>query len=415
MFTRREFITAAGVASGVALSSCAASRMALVDSRGDIDWEAVRRQTLLPPDTAYLNTGTLGACPRPVVEAVADHLRAYETHLAEYDYSTDSEPPLTGYDPFTARRQKVADFIHADVGEIALTQNATMAMNFIANGLPLDPGDEVVTTDQEHPGGICPWQLQAARRGIVVKQIPVAPPIEPAEVVRRFQAAITPKTRVLMASHITSARGLVLPARELCALARERGVVAVIDGAQVVGHLHVNVSEIGCDFYVSSPHKWLLAPKGCGFLYVRREMLDRVTTTLASSEWNNKKWDAARLQQYGTGSVTQLVGLGAAIDFHNQLGRDPVEARVRRQTQRLRAGLSAMPHVQLSSATHPQMVAGVTTFRVNGKKGIEVQNALWARKIRVRAVGDLGVRAGTHIYVLDRDIDHLLEVVAGLG
>ncbi len=288
-----------------------------------------------------------------------------------------------------------------------------MAMNFIANGLTLDAGDEVVTTDQEHPGGICPWQLQAARRGIVVKQVPLAPPIEPDEVVRRFQEAITPKTRVLMASHITSGRGLLLPAKRLCTLAREHGLVAVIDGAQVVGQLHVNVKEIGCDFYVS---KWLLAPKGCGFLYVRREMLDRVTTTLASQDWNNKKSDAARLQQYGTGSVSQLVGLGAAIDFHNQLGRDVVEARVRRQTQRLRAGLAALPHVQLASATHPEMVAGVTTFRVNGRKGIEVQNALWARRIRVRAVGsELGVRCGTHFYVLDRDIDHLLEVIAGLG
>ncbi len=104
MYTRREFITTAGIASGVALSSCASSRMALVNARGNLDWEAVRRQMLLPPDVAYLNTGTLGACPRPVVDALSDHLRAYEIHLVEYDYATDSEPPLTGYDPFSRRR-----------------------------------------------------------------------------------------------------------------------------------------------------------------------------------------------------------------------------------------------------------------------------------------------------------------------
>ena len=153
----------------------------------------------------------------------------------------------------------VAAFFGAAAEEVALTQNATMGMGFLANGLELAPGDEVLSTDQEHVGGICPWRLYAKRRGIVVRELPLLPACAdgPEGIVRLFAAAITPRTRVLMVSHITSSLGILLPVKELSALARERGVLSLIDGAQAVGQIRVDVGELGCDAYVGSPVQYV--------------------------------------------------------------------------------------------------------------------------------------------------------------
>lgn len=410
MLNRRELITTALLGAAATPTALAASA-----TPAAVNWEAIKKRMLIPPDVAYLNTGTLGAMPRDVLEAITAHMRAFETKLASYDYVNDAEPPLTGYAPFNDQRAKLAALIHADFSEVAFTQNATMGMSFVANGLPLNAGDEVLMTDQEHPGGGCPWVMQKLRRGIVLKEIPVAPPATPEEIVERFRAAITPKTRAIVAAHLTSALGLLLPIQKLCALAKEHGAYSIIDGAQVVGQLQLDVKALGCDFYVSSPHKWLLAPKGTGLLYMRREQVEKVATTLASSHWNDLKEDAWRLQQFGTGSLSQLAGLMAAVDFHDKLGSAVIEERVRALTKRLRAGLASMKHVRISSSVHPEMIGAVTTFKVEGKKAADVQNALWAKKIRVRAINDdAGVRAGTHFYVLEREIDRLLELVRGM-
>lgn len=380
-----------------------------------VDWREIRRRFLIPEGYAYLNTGTLGASPRDVVDATTSHLRAVEEHLVDVNYYDDPEPPLSGYDRHDRVRDKLAAFVGAARDEIALTQNATMAMNFIAQGLDIAQGDEIVTTDQEHPGGICPWQSVARRRGAVVKTVAVTGATTPSQYVQAFADAIGPKTRVVWSSHLTSGLGLLLPGRDLCKLARDKRVISVLDGAQVVGQLQVDVHALGCDYYVGSPHKWLCAPKGCGFLYVRKEMLERTWTTLASAQWDNREWGAARLQQFGTGNMALLHGLEAAIDFQNGIGRAAIETRDRALTKRLRAGLAEIPKVRISSSRRPDMTAAVTTFLVEGRASREVQDALWKSKVRVRAVGDaLGVRCGTHYYVLDQDVDRLLEVVRTL-
>ena len=159
--------------------------------------------------------------------------------------------------------------------EIALLRNATEANSYIANGIEMKPGDEVLMTDQEHPGGEQPWQLKAKRYGIVVKKVTLPKPVKDApQVLNLFSDAITPRTRVIFFSHITTVTGVVLPAKEICALARSKGILSAVDGAHVTGMMQLNVHDIGCDMYSSSPHKWLQAPKGSGFLYVRDEVID---------------------------------------------------------------------------------------------------------------------------------------------
>jgi len=376
-----------------------------------------RRHFLIPEGVAYGNTGTLGASPREVVDALTQGIERLERDLADWPYEQADGEPLTGYQELREARRAAGSFVQASPDEIALVQNATMGMNFLANGLDLEPGDEVLSTDHEHGGGISPWRLLAKRRGIVVRELPLDAVLDrgPEGIVEQFAQAMTPRTRVLMVSHITSGLGVRLPVSELCALARERGVLSLIDGAQAVGQIQVDVGALGCDAYVGSPHKWMLAPKGTGFLFIRRDRLDRFWTTLASYAFDDHDRGAFRFMQYGTGSVPVVDGLLAALRFIDRIGMARIERWDAMLTARLREGLGRLPRVRLASPADPRLSAAITTFRVEGVKAKALQDALWARRVRVRAQGDeRGVRLSAHLYVSPADIDTVLDVVAGL-
>ena len=207
-----------------------------------------------------------------------------------------------------------------------------------------------------------------------------------------------------------------MPVIELIALARERNDLSLIDGAQAVGQLRVNVHELGCDAYVASPHKWLMAPKGTGLLYIKRSVQERLWTTLASYQWDNKADGAFRFMQYGTGSTALIDGLMAAIALGQRHGMERVERFDLDLTRRLRDGLARIKGAVLSSPADPRLASAITTFRVEGVPARDLQNALWEKKIRVRAQGDdKGVRFSAHIYVAPADIDRVLEVVTALA
>jgi len=420
MNTRRSFI-ASLAAPGMLLGVAPAAQPRAVHPAPALDgladdatlFTAARKHFLIPPGVAYCNTGTLGASPREVVDALTDGIRRLETDLASWPYEQPDGEPLTGYQQLADVRAAVGRFVGATAAEIALTQNATMGMNFLANGLDLAAGDEVLTTDQEHGGGISPWRLLAKRRGIAVKELKLEPvfPEGPEGVLRLFEAALTPRTRVVMFSHITSGLGARLPARDLCALARGRGALAIVDGAQAVGQIQVDVGAMGCDAYVGSPHKWMLAPKGTGFMFIRRDVQDRFWTTLASYQWDNHADGAFRFMQYGTGSVPAVEGLTAALRFIDRIGMPRIERWDAALTKRLREGLADIPRVRLASPADTRLAAAITTYRVDGVKAKLLQDALWARRVRVRAQGDeRGIRLSAHLYVSPADVDKVLEV-----
>jgi len=377
-----------------------------------------RKHFLIPVGIAYCNTGTLGASPREVVDALTQGIRRLETELADWPYEQADGEPLTGYQKLEDVRALAAKFVNASTPEIALTQNATMGMNFLANGLDLAAGDEVVSTDQEHGGGISPWRLLAKRHGIVVKELALEPALAegPDAVVKLFASAMTPRTKVVMFSHITSGLGALLPARELCALARQGGALAIVDGAQAVGQIQVDVRALGCDAYVGSPHKWMMAPKGTGFMYIRKDVQPRFWTTLASYQWDNREDGAFRFMQYGTGSLPVIDGLVAALQFIERIGLPRIERWDAMLTKRLREGLAKIPGARVASPADAGFAAAITTFRVEGVATKALQDALWERQIRVRAQNDArGVRLSAHIYVSPADIDTILSVVDRLG
>jgi selenocysteine lyase/cysteine desulfurase len=259
--------------------------------------------------------------------------------------------------------------------------------------------------------------VRAKRDGIVIREVKIPqPPNSPDEIVEAFAGAISDKTKVLAIPHVTSALGLLLPARRIIQLCRERskGCFVVVDGAQALGHVDVNVRDLGCNAYVSSPHKWLLAPKGTGVMFVANETSDSVWNTIASSEWKNDKDVGRRFTQIGTGNQSLHKGFEAVLDFLERVGLDVIQRRIKELGDRLRAGLRKIPGVTIKSSVHPDMCGGTTTYEVAGYTNQEVVNALWDKdRIKPRPLGP-GVRQSLHIYNTKDDVDRTLARISKL-
>ena len=368
-------------------------------------WTELRKQFLIPADEVYLNNGTVGSSPRPVLKAVFDSYEESE-RMAQAD---PEDYPIWGYASWNQYRDPLAEFVGCKRDELALLRNATEANSYIANGVDLKAGDEVLMTDQEHPGGEHPWNLRAKRYGIVVKKIALPKPVPNAAVVLNlFSDAITPKTRVIFFSHITTLTGVVLPAKELCALARSKGILSAVDGAHVTGMMKFNLHDLGCDMYTSSPHKWLQAPKGSGFLYVRDEVIDRVWNTIATEGWDDVKIRAERFQRIGSSNVPALAGLRAAIDLANQIGIDRIEKRHRTMADYIHAEMMKRG-AQSWTSPDPALRCGIATVTVAPVKMPDFENWMWKeKKIRIRGAAPHKVRLSTPYYLLRKDIDRFL-------
>jgi isopenicillin-N epimerase len=414
MTGRRRFLRS--ISTGIAAPLFApAATVPGMPAPGDPNyWGKIRDQFLLARDKVFFNNGTIGAMPRVVLERTVDHLRKMATDIADWDYQGGSEW-IAGYGPHTDIRTKAAALLNCEVSELSLTENVTEAMNFLANGLTVEPGSDIVITDQEHPGGQCPWLNVASRYQAHVQMMKVPKPVESAdEAMQAFYNSLTPRTRILSISHVITGAGSILPVKRICAEARSRGIITILDGAQAFGHIKVDLQEIGCDAYVGCFHKWMLAPAGTGFLFVRKDRAHDVWTTLASTNWNNHTDDGYRLMQRGTGSLSLLMGLDAALDFHNAIGSEKVLTRIKYLGDYLRDGLRKIPKVKIYTSSDPAMSAGITVYSVDGVTGPQLQQEMWTRaRLRPRSNGP-GVRHSTHIFNSPQEIDKALAVVRAL-
>jgi selenocysteine lyase/cysteine desulfurase len=290
---RRQFLqtVAAGVVAGVLPSGQPVSAQT-----------ATETGFLLSPGLAYLNTGTIGPCRRATIEATQTAWEALEANPVAH-YGRDAGASL-----IEDTRAVAAEFLGCDLDELALTTSTTSGMNAIAQGLRLAPGDRVLLTDQEHSGGLHCWQYLARYHGVHLDVIPIPRgEFRAAEIVAAMEKGIRPDTRVISVSHVLSSTGLRMPIAELAALAKARGVLCVVDGAQAVGAIRVNVRELGCHAYATSGHKWLMGPKGTGILFIARDVQPFIRPMALEESY--------RTSSNGTGVVNLpgLVGLGAAI------------------------------------------------------------------------------------------------------
>src|SRR3989440_9317912 len=378
----------------------------LFDQNEDAYWRELRKQFLIPADEIYLNNGTVGSSPAPVLRAIFEGYTTTE----KMDQQDPEDYPIWGYAAWNDFRAPLAAFVGCRRDEIALVRNATEANSYIANGIDMKPGDEVLMTDQEHPGGEQPWKLRAKRYGVVVKKITLPkPPQNSAQVLRLFNDAITPRTRVIFFSHITTVTGVVLPAKEICALARSKGILSAVDGAHVTGMMRLDVHDLGCDFYSSSPHKWLQAPKGSGFLYVRDEVIDRLWNTIATEGWEEPKLRAERFQRIGSSNVPSLWGLRASIDLANKIGMERIERRHRQQADYI-LGEMVKRSAESWTSPDPTLRCAIVTVNVPTIQRMDLENWLWkAHKIRIRGGEPSKLRLSTPYYLLRKDIDRFLE------
>ena len=360
---------------------------------------------LFSPGLHYLQTGSLGPTPRPVLEQAIAFWRELERNPTAVGYGAQEQA-------MDEVRHRAAGFLGCGTDELVLTRCTTDGMNQVAQGLRLSAGDRVLTTDQEHPGGRSCWDYLARTAGVGIDVVPIAPEAhDPEAIVAAFARAITPRTRVLSFSHLLSSTGLRMPVRALSLLARDRGCLAVVDGAQAAGGVAVDVKALGCHAYATSGHKWMLGPKGTGLLYLSAELGDRVDPIQLQAG------RAAYSASSGVTSLPSVLGLGAAIDYVEAIGIGAIEAHNLRLRERVRAGLARLPRVMLVGAPDGPQATPLVSYRLPpAVEAHRLYQALLERhQVMVKVVpGNWfnGQRISTHLFNTEADVDALLEALA---
>jgi isopenicillin-N epimerase len=380
---------------------------------------------LLDADVVNLNTGSFGPLPRVVFERAT----ALRRRLAEepMDFLLRQAPPL-----LWQARERLAHFLGGDPRRLVFTANVTAAVNTVAAALRLAAPGEVLLTDHEYGAMHWCWERAAQRQGLTVRTVPLPTlPPAPGAIVEAVRAALTEHTRLLFFSHVLSPTGLVLPARELCALARRHGVLTVVDGAHAPAMLPVDLAALGCDFYGGNCHKWLLAPTGAGFLYLGPGSEDRLEPLQVSWGW---RWDRGRADERdelgstprlrrfefeGTRDPCPWLAVPAAIDFQEGLGWERVRGRIAALAGYVRERLAGVAGLERATPADPVLHGALTAFRLPAATdAAALRRGLWERyrieaPVMERPAGLL-LRVSTHFYNTEDEIDRLAAALPAL-
>lgn len=283
---------------------------------------------LLDPHITYLNFGAFGACPRPIFEDYQRWQRELELEPAQFIN-------VTGPRYLEQSRQALAAYIHCDASDIVYTTNPSYGMNIIAKSFPLGPGDEILSTNLEYGACDRTWKYYCEKKGASYIRRPISLPVTSKEdLVAGFLAGITPRTKAVFISHITSSTALLLPVTEICAAARQLGLITVVDGAHIPGHLPLDLSDLPADIYTGACHKWMMTPKGSSFLYVRRELQPLFDPLLISWGFDSPNPSESQFLDYherqGTRDYSAFLTIPRSIEFMREHGWPDVAAACRR-------------------------------------------------------------------------------------
>ncbi|MEI6210136.1 MAG: aminotransferase class V-fold PLP-dependent enzyme [bacterium] len=376
------------------------------------DFTGMRRLFMIPEGVAYLNTGTAGPCPASVFDIVVAWQRQLEGNpAAEYGR-------LHGETTGPAKA-KLAGFVGTNPANLAFVTNVTHGMNALASGIcGLQPGDEILSAaDIEYGAVNNAWDCAAGRRGLTIRRIALPqelPNHDP--IVQAFERAISQQTRVMYFSHVTFT-ALVMPVARLCRLARERGILTVVDGAHAPGLVPVALDALGCDYYVANCHKWLCAPKGTGFLYAAPAAQARLAALVPGWGWKQgQETFLGNFEHPGIYNPAPFIGVGAAVDFMNGLGFDNIMAHGRNLAGYGRSVLSQLPGVRPLTPAGADFCCSMVRYALPPLADpSRLQQALDRRNIVVPAgVTPAGghLRVSTHLYNTAAEIDLLAQALA---
>jgi selenocysteine lyase/cysteine desulfurase len=412
--SRRSFLR--NLAGGAALLPVAAhtlgelSPLLAAATSEESYWQVVRYQFAFSEDKVPMNAGNL--CPSP--EAVAQR-------VTEATRDIDVDCSFQNRDKFKQTQEESRSKVAAQLGvspdEIALVRNTSEANNVINNGLPLKAGDEVVLWSENHPTNNVAWDVRAARFGVVVKRIDLPRhPKSKAELVDAFAKALTPKTRVLSITHVSSASGLTLPAQELSALARSRGIYIHVDGAQSWGALNNNLRQMDCDSYSASAHKWFCGPKEVGVLYVKQDRIPEIWPNVVAPGWGDDAdpdvVGARKFESLGQRDDAALAAISTTADFHNVLTPAKLAARVVELASMLKAGLKDAG-AKLVTPESPELSAGVCIIEVPAKNRQKLLDRMY-QEHGIAGSTSGGFRLCPHIYNTKEHVERAVKGVKQL-
>jgi selenocysteine lyase/cysteine desulfurase len=374
--------------------------------------------TLFGPETAR----RVEAATRRVVglgpdEAARDE-RIVTEALVRYIWEQEEAPVYTMWKILEPRREVVrvglAELFGCDPEEIALVRNASEALEILLNGFDLQSGDEVVTSEHDYPRMLTTLDQRRRREGIDIKMFPVATPTEDTDaLVEGFARAITPRTKLILVSHQVNITGQIFPVKQIVELARPRGIEVIVDGAHSFAQFSFKQSDLGCDYFGTSLHKWLLAPKGTGMLYVRRDRIKKVWPLMAAPE--EMIDDIRKFEEIGTHPAANEVATGEALTFHNTIGSERKEARLRYLKDYWAERLQQLPNVRLHTSLKPEMSCAIATVEIEGVDTKALGEYLWDKHYIIIAPilreDFQGLRVTPNLFSTLEELDYFCEVM----
>ena len=376
-------------------------------------WRQVRAQFPMTPQRTYFNTGGLGPAPRRVLDMLTVASRQLQERVE------------TGHDFFAQARVIVAAYLSVKVDNVCFTRNCTEGNCIVATGLELQAADEVILDSHAHPGGSFPWLNRQRTEGVIVKTFE-PDPLSAAGNLERIAALITPRTRVIQVSHMTSPTGILMPVTEIGLLAAKHHIWLHLDGAQSAGMIPINLATLGCDSFATSGHKWIGGPHETGLLWIRGDKMNQVTPRQVGAyssddiDLNNpglfKYTAGAHRYEYGTRNAASVLAVAEAMRFQNEIGRDRIAARGHALADRVRAGFEKIDSVEILTPADPTLRGSILTFRTPKMAyGKIFERLLVDHHLRTRPVSEVGLnalRVSTHLFNSPEECDHL---VAALG
>jgi isopenicillin-N epimerase len=391
-----------------AAAQSSAGRPADSVARDEDFWFEVRHAFTVDRNIINLNNGGVSPSPKVVMETEKRYLEISNMGPAHFMWSI-LEPEVE-----TVRR-RLAETFGCDTEEIAITRNASEALEIVQMGLDLKQGDEVLTTTQDYPRMITTWQQRARREGIVLKQVQFPVPTPSLDdLYERIERGVTPRTRVIHICHITNLSGQIFPVKRISAMARARGIEVVVDGAHAFAQFPFKRDDLDCDFYGTSLHKWVLAPIGTGFLYVRKEKIPKVWPLMAAPESMNA--NIRKFEEIGTHPASQRCAITEALTFHDSIGGERKAARLRYLRKRWSARLRDLPGVHLLTSDDPEMSCGIGLVDVQGFDMPKLSTYLFSQykimTVPIVVKGEFqGLRITPNVYTTLEEIDTFSNVM----